>query len=153
MNPLFLSFWIVKQDTFFIYNQNSMEKVVSFEPWQEAHCSIIELNFDYPNVSRWFAESLQVFLPIQIEFGKSYLQNYSYSFHNTEHKPKSRCVISNQKHHRVVKVLNGKGDVDMQYFIQSVKHAKRRCSQPDMFLSFLLIDRIFRNAKRALDTF
>ena len=51
---------------------------------------------------------------------------------------------------RTVEVLNGQDDVGVHDFINTVKRAKIRCSQPGLLLDYILTEKIVGNAKRAI---
>lgn len=74
---------------------------------------------------------------------------------DSDYKPDLRSQISPpletaSKIIRSVETLKGKDDVGVEDFIQSVKKAKNRCSQPDLLLDFIKIEKIQDIAKRAI---
>lgn len=51
---------------------------------------------------------------------------------------------------RTIEVLKGKDDCGVENFIRCVKHGRKRCSQPELLLDFILAEKMTDSAKRAI---
>ena len=51
---------------------------------------------------------------------------------------------------RTIKPINGRDDIGVEDFIRSVKKARRRCSQPELLLDFIIAEKITQQAEKAL---
>lgn len=51
---------------------------------------------------------------------------------------------------RTIEVLKGKDDCGVEDFIRTVKRARKRCSQPDLLLDFIIAEKIIDSAKRSI---
>ena len=70
-------------------------------------------------------------------------------FHSRQENPTANLMIAKDVI-RTIKPINGRDEIGVEDFTRSVKKARKRCSQPELLLDFIIAEKITQQAEKAL---